>query len=331
MQEGEASLKRLLITPGEPAGIGPDVTLHIIQKPWQAQLIAIADPDLLRQRAKQMGLPLQLFECDLKEPPLPHEPGKLAIIPVRLNVDSLPQKLNVSNADYVIRTLKMAASLCTKKSVEGLVTGPVHKGIINQAGIPFTGHTEFFANYCHVPYTVMLFVVDQLKVALATTHISLANVPKAITKERLHATLSILHEALKQKFRIETPRILVCGLNPHAGEGGYLGQEELEIITPLLNEWREKDYRIQGPLPADTLFTPSFLKNADAILAMYHDQALPLVKYIGFGHAVNVTLGLPFVRTSVDHGTALDVAGTPEVDPGSMDKALELAIKLSAS
>lgn len=328
--QGQAALiKRLLITPGEPAGIGPDVTLRIIQKSWPVELVAIADPDLLLQRAKQIGLPLQLIECNPDQPVGSHQPGQLAIIPIKLNSASEPGKLNADNAGYVIRTLEMAASLCLKKNAHAVITGPVHKGIINQAGLTFTGHTEFFAQYCHVPNTVMLFVVDPLKVALVTTHIPLAQVPAAITQERLQATLTILHNELKQTFHLSEPRISVCGLNPHAGEGGYLGREEIEIITPVLHEWREKRYQIEGPLPADTLFTPHLLQNTDAVLAMYHDQALPLVKYLGFGHAVNVTLGLPFIRTSVDHGTALNKAGTKAVDPGSMSAAVALAVSLS--
>jgi 4-hydroxythreonine-4-phosphate dehydrogenase len=324
------TIPRVLITPGEPAGIGPDVALQIIQKNWPAELIVIADPDLLIQRARQIGLSLQLMEHDQRQPIRPHQPGKLSIIPIKLNMPVESGKLNSANADYVARTLDMAAMLCIKKSADALVTGPVHKGVMNQAGMAFTGHTEFFAKICHAPHTVMLFVIDQMKVALTTTHLSLANVPQAITKERLRATLSILHDELQQKFHIRSPRLLVCGLNPHAGEGGHLGREEIEIITPLLEELRtQQQYQIEGPLPADTIFTSHYLQRADAVLAMYHDQGLPLVKYLGFGRAVNITLGLPFLRTSVDHGTALDIAGTKAVDPGSMDAAVTLAIKLS--
>jgi 4-hydroxythreonine-4-phosphate dehydrogenase len=324
------SAHRILITPGEPAGIGPDITIQIAQQTWPAELVVIADPDLLLQRAKTNGSPLQMVECDLTKPPKPNPPGTLKLLPVALNTAAEAGKLNLANADYVIRTLEKAATLCQEKRANAIVTGPVHKGVINQAGTAFTGHTEFFAHYCQVPHTVMLFVVGQLKVALATTHLPLAQVSQAITKENLRLVLSILNEGLKQQFHITSPRILICGLNPHAGEGGYLGREEIDTIAPLLADLRKQNYSLIGPLPADTIFTPNYLQQADAVLAMYHDQALPLVKYIGFGHAVNVTLGLPFVRTSVDHGTAIDVAGTDSVDAGSMAAAVKLAIELAS-
>lgn len=325
------SIKRIFITPGEPAGIGPDICVQIAQQAWLAELVVIADPDLLRDRAKQIGLLLWLIECDLTQPAKQHQPGTLKILPIKLNRAAIPGKLNSANAEYVIHTLEEAASQCSNNINHAMVTGPVNKSVINDAGITFTGHTEFLAKYCSVAHTVMLFVVDDLKVALATTHLPLADVPNAITKERLQSTLVILNEELKKRFRIPSPKILVCGLNPHAGEGGYLGHEEIDTITPLLNELRKQHYTIEGPLPADTIFTQKYLRGADAILAMYHDQALPLVKYIGFGHAVNVTLGLPFVRTSVDHGTAIDIAGTSKTDAGSMAAAINLAIKLSSS
>jgi len=321
----------ILVTPGEPAGIGPDITIHIAQQPWPVDIIAIADPDLLLQRSKQLGLPLHIHECDLNSTPTFHEPGTLNVFPIKLHTTVEAGKLNPDNAEYVIQTLRQAADLCLNKQASAIVTGPVHKGIINQAGIAFTGHTEFFAQHCHVAHTVMLFVVDELKVALATTHLPLAQVSQAITQERLRLTLAILNTELKRQFGISSPRILICGLNPHAGEGGYLGQEEINTITPLINELCKQGFQLEGPLPADTLFTQQYLKRADAVLAMYHDQALPLVKYLGFGHAVNVTLGLPFVRTSVDHGTAVDIAGKNTADPGSMAAALKLAITLSTS
>lgn len=323
---------RLIITPGEPAGIGPDISIQLAQQAWDAELVVIADPDLLKQRAKQLNLPLALIECDLNQQTFtkePHKVGTLKIIPVKLPTHVEAGKLNVNHSAYVLQTLELAADLCTQKRANAIVTGPVHKGIINEAGFAFTGHTEFFAQYCNIPLTVMLFVVDQLKVALATTHVPLANVSQTITQDLLRSTLSILNKSLQQHFHLNAPRILVCGLNPHAGEGGYLGREEIDIISPVLNALRTQNYLIEGPLPADTIFTPPYLQRADAILAMYHDQALPLVKYLGFGHAVNVTLGLPFVRTSVDHGTALDVAGTKQADAGSMIAAVKLAISLA--
>lgn len=310
--------RRIIITPGEPAGIGPDLTIMMAQQSWPVELVVVADPDLLMQRAEQLQLPLDLTTDSLR------------LIPVSL---SAPVKAGVAdprNADYVMRTLAIAADHCKKQEAAAVVTGPVNKEIINQAGIAFTGHTEFFAQSCGVPQTIMLFVVDDLKVALVTTHLPLAKVSAAITRDRLMHTVGILHAGLKQFFQLANPRILVCGLNPHAGEGGYLGREEIEVIAPALEELRQQGYALQGPLAADTIFTPAFLKQGDAVLSMYHDQALPLVKYIGFGHAVNVTLGLPFVRTSVDHGTALDVAGTGRADPGSMLAALQLAIKMTS-
>lgn len=323
------NVKRIVITPGEPAGIGPDITLQIAQQGFPVELIAIADPELLQERANLLGLPINLIECDLNDLPTPHQPGQLKVLPISMETVCAPGKLNPTNAHYVIHTLETAAALCLKQTAQAVVTGPVHKGIINQAGIAFTGHTEFFAHYCDVPQTVMLFVVDKLRVALATTHLPLAEVANAITRERLHNTLDILNRELMQRFHLNDPRILVCGLNPHAGESGYLGREEINIITPLLNSLREEGMNVVGPLPADTLFTPHHLQHADAVLAMFHDQALPIVKYLGFGNAVNVTLGLPFLRTSVDHGTAIDIAGTKRADAGSMLAALKLAIELS--
>lgn len=321
-------LKRILITPGEPAGIGPDITIQIAQERFHAELVVVADPTLMLERAKRIGRPLKLIECNLDQPLKAHEPGTLQILPVKKDSPTEPGFLNPENAAYVIKTLEIAASLCLQNIAQAIVTGPVQKSVINQAGIPFTGHTEFFANYCHIPNTVMLFVVNHLKIALATTHLPLASVANAITRERLIITLSILNDGLKKYFSIPLPNIFVCGLNPHAGESGHLGREEMDIIAPVIAEMREQGYLIHGPLPADTIFTSKYMQEADAFLAMYHDQALPLVKYIGFGHAVNVTLGLPFLRTSVDHGTALDIAGKGIADPGSLFAAVKLAIKL---
>lgn len=324
-------VKRLLITPGEPAGIGPDITLQLAQEDNPAELVVIADPDLLNSRAQQLGLHIKLIECDLASTPVSHQAKTLKIIPEKLIIPAKPGELNSENAPYVIRTLERAATFALHRKASAIVTGPVNKGILNQAGISFSGHTEFFANYCHVPQTVMLFVIDKLKVALATTHLPLANVPKAITASHLRSIITILHQGLKKTFHHSSPRILVCGLNPHAGENGYLGREEIEIISPALDELRQQGMQLEGPLPADTIFTPPFIERADAILAMYHDQALPLVKYAGFGHAVNVTLGLPFIRTSVDHGTAVDIAGSGKSDPGSLIAAVKLAREISIS
>lgn len=321
------TLKRLLITPGEPAGIGPDVTLQIAQQSWPAELIVVADPDLMITRANQLGLPIQLIEADLSSPAEAHKPGRLKIIPVALKAPAKNGVLDKRNAAYVLETLETAAKYCSGKAADAIVTGPVHKGIMNAADISFLGHTEFFADYCGVSRTVMLFVVDNMKVALATTHLQLKQVPLSLTPELLTSVITILHTGLQTTFKLHDPRIAVCGLNPHAGEDGYLGREEIDTITPALEALRERGMKLTGPLPADTAFTPHHLSNTDAILAMYHDQALPVVKFAGFDHAVNVTLGLPFVRTSVDHGTAIDLAGTGKAHAGSMAAAIATAIQ----
>jgi 4-hydroxythreonine-4-phosphate dehydrogenase len=318
---------RVLITPGEPAGIGPDIVIKIAQQSFQAELVVIADPDLLTQRARQLNLSLKLH--DYQEGAIaPRQPGTLSVLPIRLNAPVIAGKLSTANAEYVIKTLKTAATLCEQKKASAIVTGPVHKAIINEAGIHFTGHTEFFAHMSHIKQTVMLFVVDEFKVALLTTHLPLKDVASAITQQKIKDVLTILHAGLKQQFDIHDPRILVCGLNPHAGENGHLGSEEIDIISPALAKLSEQ-MTVIGPLPADSLFTPKNLQKADAILAMYHDQALPVVKYAGFDHAVNVTLGLPYIRTSVDHGTALDLAGSGLADAGSMTAAIRLAMQLA--
>lgn len=322
-------IRHLLITPGEPAGIGPDITVLAAQKSWPAALTVIADPDLLLQRAKQLNLPLQLREIYSLTSSQMHVAGKLNIIPIKLHTPVLAGTLNPTNAAYVLETLTLAATLCKNKHANAIVTGPVHKGILNQAGMSFTGHTEFFAQDANVKKTVMLFVVDKLKIALATTHLPLKQVSQAITHDLITETLTILHTELQRQFNLTSPRILICGLNPHAGENGYLGREEIDIMIPALTALRKIGMQVEGPLPADTLFTPKHLLHTDAVLAMYHDQALPLVKYIGFGHAVNVTLGLPYVRTSVDHGTALDIAGSGKADAGSLEAAIQLAHNLS--
>lgn len=322
-------VKRILITPGEPAGIGPDILLAVASQPWPHDLIAIADITLLEHRAKQLGLPLQFNAIDLDTPRVAHEPGRLKVLHVDLAAPCQPGKLDPQNARYVIQTLELATSLCLNHQAEALVTGPVQKSVMNAAGIPFSGHTEFLAERAGVSKTIMLFVIDHLKVALVTTHLPLTKVPSSITKELLQETLRLLSIGLQQCFGLQHPAIYVCGLNPHAGENGYLGDEEIKVISPTLETLREQGMNIVGPLPADTIFTPHYLEKADVILAMYHDQALPVVKSLGFHRAVNVTLGLPFVRTSVDHGTALDLAGSGKADAGSLAKAIELAIEIS--
>jgi 4-hydroxythreonine-4-phosphate dehydrogenase len=318
---------RLILTPGEPAGIGPDIILQIAQQDWPAELVVITDPALLSDRAGQLGITIKLEEAKLADrTPTPHQAGTLKFISIPLAAPVKSGKLDTANALFVQNSLAEAARLCLEHQADAIVTGPVHKGVMNDAGIAFSGHTEFFAQQSNVSRTVMLFVTGKMRVALATTHLPLADVAKNITAKRLRETLEIINTDLKNRIGVSKPRILVCGLNPHAGEGGHLGREEIEVITPLISQLQSEGLSITGPLPADTLFTPKYLAQADVVLAMYHDQALPLVKYASFGHAVNVTLGLPFIRTSVDHGTALDIAGSGQADSGSMKAAIELAI-----
>ena len=316
----------LSITPGEPAGIGPDLLVSLIQKPRTAWLVAIADADLLKSRASQLGYSI-VIEDDLDNPTI--EQGRLTVRHVPVAAPVYPGKLDAGNAPYVLETLEIAATGCLNGQFSGLVTGPVQKLIINDAGIPFTGHTEFLRDHAEVADVVMLLVADEMRVGLATTHLPLREVPDALSRELLERRLILFIDGLRQHFRIDAPRVLVAGLNPHAGEGGHLGREEIEIIAPVCDDLRARGQRLMGPMPADTLFTPAVLETADAVFVMYHDQGLPVLKHAGFGHAVNVTLGLPFLRTSVDHGTALDLAGSGRADPGSFLTALELAERLS--
>lgn len=317
-----------MITPGEPAGIGPDITLKTAQQAWPAELIVVSDPELLNQRAAQLGIPLSLEIFDVNKPSAQHRPGHLKIIPVSLSETCHPGQLNQANASYVLRCLELATDSCLKNEAQALVTGPIHKGVLNEAGIKFTGHTEFLAHHCHAPEVIMLFVTDQMKVALVTTHLPLSQVPKAITAEKIINISSLLHRELQSCFKLADPKILVCGLNPHAGEMGHLGREEIDVIEPAIQQLRQKNINVIGPLPADTIFTEKYIKSADVILAMYHDQALPVVKYQGFGNAVNVTLGLPIIRTSVDHGTALDIAGSGQADADSLAAAIRVCLQL---
>lgn len=320
---------RLAYTAGEPAGIGPDLVIQLAQQARTHELVVIADRELLSQRADKLGLPLQLRDYDSTEAPRPGVQGELVILHQPLPGSRSPGKLDEANARYILETLRRATGGCLDGEFAALVTGPLHKGIINDAGIPsFTGHTEFLAGLCNTEKVVMMLATGQgggLRVALATTHLPLREVSDAITAERLEWVLHILHHDLQQRFGIPQPRILVCGLNPHAGEGGHLGHEELEVIEPLLEKLRAESMDLVGPLPADTLFTPRYMKEADAVLAMYHDQGLPVLKHLGFGSAVNVTLGLPIIRTSVDHGTALELAGTGKAETGSLEYAIEVA------
>lgn len=314
---------RLALTAGEPAGIGPDVLIQLAQRGSADEWVAYADPALLERRARLLGLPLRLRA--VQEPPGPTAPGELAIAPVPLACEERPGQPDVRNAGYVLATLRRAVDDCRSGRADALVTGPVHKGIINEAGIPFSGHTEFLAAETETSRVVMMLATGRLRVALATTHLPLSQVPAAITQPLLKEVITILHGDLRKHFGIDKPRILVCGLNPHAGEGGHLGREEIDIIDPVLTRLRQQGMALTGPLPADTLFTPKVLENGDAVLAMYHDQGLPVLKYQGFGEAVNITLGLPIIRTSVDHGTAFDLAGTGRAHSGSLATAIAYA------
>lgn len=324
---------QLAITPGEPAGIGPELLLQLIQQPQKlpadCMLVAVADPAMLKARAELLGLPLTLVEWRPGNTFTAATPGVLQVYPVALTAPCQPGVLNPDNASYVLETLRTATQLCLQQHTDAMVTAPVHKGVINNAGIAFSGHTEFLAQQCHVALTVMMLATEGLRVALATTHLPLKDVAGAITAPLLMRILRILNEDLKNKFGIPQPRILVCGLNPHAGEGGHLGREEIEIITPVLELMRADGMQLEGPLPADTLFTEKYLRRADAVLAMYHDQGLPVLKYKGFGRASNITLGLPIIRTSVDHGTALDLAGSGRADGGSLLNAVETACQMA--
>jgi 4-hydroxythreonine-4-phosphate dehydrogenase len=321
---------RIALTPGEPAGIGPDLAIQVAQFQQDYELVAIADPGLLEDRAKQLGLAIRLRQTGDGHPEAITPAGELFIQPVPLQQLSIPGQLDSANAPYVLDTLNEATRGCLAGEYAALVTGPINKGIINEAGIPFTGHTEYLAHKTGGHHPVMMLAAGDLRVALATTHLPLKDVSGAITQQGLEQVLTILEQELRQRFDIRQPRLLVSGLNPHAGEDGHLGREEIEIIQPVLERLRHRGMDIVGPLPADTLFTPRYLDEADAVLAMYHDQGLPVLKYAGFGRAVNITLGLPIIRTSVDHGTACTLAGTGEAETGSLIAALEQALLMAS-
>jgi len=323
---------RFALTPGEPAGIGPDLCLLLARQQQAHASICIASRDLLQARAAQLGLEISLLDTGPGAwPRQPAPAGSLYVWDTPLAEPTVSGQLSKANAAYVLQTLTRAAQGCLDGSFAGLITAPVHKGIINEAGIAFSGHTEFLADLTATPQVVMMLATQGLRVALVTTHLPLKDVANAITAERLQRVTRILHADLRDKFGIAKPRILICGLNPHAGEGGHLGREEIEVIEPVLQQLRAEGMQLIGPLPADTLFTPKHLEHCDAVLAMYHDQGLPVLKYKGFGAAVNVTLGLPIIRTSVDHGTALDLAGTGRIDCGSLQVALETAYEMAQS
>ncbi len=335
----------LALTTGEPAGIGPELALMLAAEGvTDARVVAVGDPRLLAERAALLGLAVTLEELAPGEAVPAGRPGRLPVWPVALRAPCRPGELEVANADYVLETLDLAIRACREGRAAGMVTAPLHKGAILEAGhAGFTGHTEYLRDACGVDEVVMLLATDSalhadrpgwrggpaLRVALATTHLPLRAVADAITGERLARVLRILDADLKRWFGVDAPHIAVCGLNPHAGEGGHLGREELEVIIPALEVLRAEGLALDGPLPADTLFTPRHLEGVDAVLAMYHDQGLPVLKYAGFGRAANVTLGLPLVRTSVDHGTALDLAGRGTADPGSLRVAVALAAEMA--
>ncbi len=331
MRADRPAVPRLILTAGEPAGIGPDLCLLLAAQNHEltrsVQLVVAVDPELLARRARQLGLAvtLALFDHQSRQPA---KPNTLLVAPVAMARQVTPGTVDPANAQYVLATLKLALKGCQDGLFDGMVTAPVHKEVINNAGIAFTGHTEFLAEQTHSEKVVMMLATPGLRVALATTHLPLAEVPAAITRHSLTQVIQILHRSLRDRFAIPTPHILVCGLNPHAGEGGHLGREEIDTIIPVLQSCRAKGMMLTGPLPADTLFNPKLLQQADAVLAMYHDQGLPVLKFKGFGRAVNITLGLPIVRTSVDHGTALDLAGTGNIDSGSLYTAIETAVTM---
>jgi 4-hydroxythreonine-4-phosphate dehydrogenase len=313
----------IAITPGEPAGVGPELCAALEPTEHAAQLVLIASRDLLEQAADRKGHSSTFAE---------YRPGSaeagLQVLDVPLAAAAVPGELNPANGRSVIETIDRGVDGCVSGAFDALVTAPVHKGIINDCGIPFTGHTEYLAQRTATEEVVMMLAAGDLRVALVTTHLPLSQVPAAINRKRLQQTIRIVDRDLRDKFRLSRPRLLVCGLNPHAGEGGHLGREEIEIIEPALNELRTQGFDLSGPLLADTAFTRRHLDQADAVIAMYHDQGLPTLKYAGFGRSINITLGLPIIRTSVDHGTALDIAGTGKADGGSLKAAIACAVEL---
>jgi len=322
-------ISRLAITPGEPGGIGPDLLLSLASQAHDFQMIAIADLDMLTERASMLDISIKLKPFNADTVREKHTAGELYVHDVKLAVAAVCCSLNPSNALYILETLQIASSGCLDNTFDALVTGPIHKGIINEAGIPFTGHTEYLAELCGNSTPVMMLATEQMRVALVTTHLPLSEVSQAITKETVENVITILNNDLVNRFGLDNPAIYICGLNPHAGENGYLGREEIETIQPVIENLRSKGLNLSDALPADTLFTERYLKKADAILAMYHDQGLPVLKHSGFGKAVNITLGLPIIRTSVDHGTALELSGTGKADPGSFIYACEVASRLA--
>jgi len=322
---------RIAITTGEPAGIGPDIVVQMAQEAIVASMVVFADPVMLQQRADKLNLPLKLNIIKSLASISPHQPTELNVVPINTQQPVICGQLDVTNSTYVLEALRQASQACLNNQCDILVTAPIHKGIINEAGIPFTGHTEFLANQCDVLDVVMMLVRPGLRVALVTTHLPLSKISSAITSQKLATIIKILHSELQTKLGLENPRILVCGLNPHAGEDGHLGIEEITTIIPTIHKLQAEGLRLQGPIPADSAFIPELLSSTDVVLAMYHDQGLPMIKQYGFAEVVNITLGLPFLRVSVGHGTALDIAGTGKADYKSLQYAVRTSIKYYSS
>jgi len=322
---------RIIVTSGEPAGIGPDICVALAQENWRADLVVAADASLLAATAAQLGLALAVERYDPSLPVGAHRAGRLKVMHVPIAQPVIEGELDPGNARYVMMMLDRACDGCMNGEFAAMVTAPVQKSVLMDAGFAFLGHTEYLAAKTRAALPVMMLVSGGLRVALVTTHLALADVPRAITAERLRETLRIVHTDLERHFSLNAPRVAVLGLNPHAGESGHLGREEIEVIAPVIGQLQREGLDVRGPVPADTAFTPGFLATVDVIVAMYHDQGLPVIKHVGFGNAVNVTLGLPILRTSVDHGTALSLARTGKADPGSLRAALALAVELAST
>jgi 4-hydroxythreonine-4-phosphate dehydrogenase len=324
-------IPRIVITSGEPAGIGPDACVALAQSGWEADIVVAADAGLLTVTAEALGLPLAIERYDSSQRTAAHRAGTIKVMHISTARPVIAGHPDPRNAAYVIDMLDRACDGCMNGEFAAMVTAPVQKSTLMDAGYAFTGHTEYLAQRTRAAMPVMLLLSGQLRVALVTTHLALSDVPQAITRERLRTTLRIVNMDLGKHFSLSAPRIAVLGLNPHAGEAGHLGREEIDVIQPVIHELQAEGLNIQGPVPADTAFTPRFLQTADVIVAMYHDQGLPVIKHAGFGNAVNVTLGLPILRTSVDHGTALSLARSGQADAGSLRAALKLAVDLAGT
>lgn len=322
---------RIALTSGEPAGIGPDLCILLAQHQQQCELVTIVDPQLIIDRAERLGVPIKLEKVDLSQPPTVPMKGTLRYLPVELATPVQTGVLDSVNSHYVLDVLQQALDGCLQHVFDAVVTAPVHKAVINDAGISFSGHTEFFSDGAGVDKVVMMLATDSLRVALATTHLPLSEVSKSITQDSLSRVVEIIDESMKQQFKLMSAKIAVCGLNPHAGEDGHLGREEIDVISPVIEHYQQQGITLSGPWPADTIFVQDKLEQFDVILAMYHDQGLPVLKHKGFGKAVNITLGLPFIRTSVDHGTALELAGTGNITTTSLQAAVNMAVTMAES